>query len=263
MLICPKCKSPLTKVEKSYKCLHGHCYDVAKSGYVNLVLGNQKVSGDSPEMVKARTAFLNEGYYQPLADALMELVKELKPATIVDAGCGEGYYTKQIQSVLEGAKMIGFDLSKAAIHEASKKDKTTIYAISSIFDMPIASKSVDVLLNIFAPTPIEEFKRILKDGGVLIKVGPAPEHLMELKEILYEHVYENEVEPITDNELRLMKTQRIVNQITIQTMEEIHSLFMMTPYYWKTSREDAEKLNKFNQLEVTTAFVMEVYQLNN
>lgn len=262
MLICPKCKSQLSKSEKTYHCIHGHSYDIAKSGYVNLVLGNQKVSGDSQEMVKARTLFLELGYYQPLLDALVGLVEVLKPTKVVDAGCGEGYYTKQIHSALEGSEMIGFDLSKFAVHEASKKDKKTTYAISSIFDMPIGDKSVDLLLNIFAPTPVDEFKRILRGNGHLIKVGPAPEHLMELKEVLYDNVYENEVEFLHDANLELVESKKVISKVRIDDTSVINALFMMTPYYWKTSKEAAERLNELAELTVTIAFTMDVYQLH-
>lgn len=258
MLVCPKCRQPLSKHEKTYACKAKHSYDIAKKGYVNLVLGNQKISGDSKEMVEARTLFLSGGYYQVLANQLIDILNELKPHVLVDAGCGEGYYTRQFHA--SNRELIAFDLSKPALNTAAKLDKETIYAIASIFDMPIADASVDCVMNIFAPTPIKEINRILKKGGYLIKVGPAAKHLHGLKTVLYDEVYDNEEESSELSNLHFVKGISVHDCITLTSTEQIKALFVMTPYYWKTSPEAAAKLDKITDLTSEIDFIINIYQ---
>lgn len=258
MLICPKCQQKLVKENKSYKCLNRHTYDIAKQGYVNLVLGNQKVSGDSLEMVQARTLFLNQGYYQILQEKLVEIVKQIHPQFCVDLGCGEGYYTQAIAAVSE--QCVGLDVSKEALKHASRNDKNTQYVLASIFHAPLADQSSDCIVNVFAPVPLDEIKRLLKHDGIYIKVGPAAKHLMGLKEVLYENVYENEVEVICDSQLELIHQIEINDEITLQNTKEIEALFMMTPYYWKTSVEDSERLLTKTTLKTRISFDIQIYQ---
>lgn len=257
MLVCPKCRQPLTKNGKTYRCEANHSYDIAKKGYVNLVLGNQKISGDSKEMVDARTLFLSQGYYQVLADKLIQILDELNIKTLVDAGCGEGYYTKQFQKA--DRQIIAFDLSKPALNTAAKMDRDSIYAISSIFDMPIADESTECVMNIFAPTPVEEIQRILKTGGTLIKVGPAAKHLHGLKAVLYEEVYDNEEENNELSGLKFIQRYNVSDIIKITDNDVIKALFMMTPYYWKTSQEAAARLNDLTELTTEIDFLIDVY----
>lgn len=257
MLVCPKCRQPLTKNGKTYQCEANHSYDIAKKGYVNLVLGNQKISGDSKEMVDARTLFLSQGYYQVLADKLIQILDELNIKTLVDAGCGEGYYTRQLQKA--DRQIIAFDLSKPALNTAAKMDHDSIYAISSIFDMPIADESTECVMNIFAPTPVEEIQRILKTGGTLIKVGPAAKHLHGLKAVLYEEVYDNEEENNELSGLKFIQRYNVSDIIKITDNAVIKALFMMTPYYWKTSQEAAARLNDLTELTTEIDFLIDVY----
>lgn len=257
MLVCPKCRQPLTKNGKTYRCEANHSYDIAKKGYVNLVLGNQKISGDSKEMVDARTLFLSQGYYQVLADKLIQVLDEYDPKTLVDAGCGEGYYTRQFKKA--DRQIIAFDLSKPALNTAAKMDHDSIYAISSIFDMPIADESTECVMNIFAPTPVEEIQRILKTGGTLIKVGPAAKHLHGLKAVLYEEVYDNEEETNEIKGLNFIQRITVSDLIKITDNAVIRALFMMTPYYWKTSQEAAARLNDLTELTTEIDFLIDVY----
>lgn len=257
MLICPKCKDTLVKKDKTFVCEHRHCYDIAKQGYVNLVLGNQKMSGDSSEMVQARTLFLNQGYYRCL-QKLVEIVQEVHPSLCVDLGCGEGYYTREIAKVSE--KCVGLDVSKEALKHASRNDSSTQYVLASIFHVPLADQSSDCIVNVFAPVPLEEIKRLLKNKGIYIKVGPACKHLLGLKEVLYENVYENEIEYIKDDQLTLIDQIEIHDEIMLQNTKEIEALFMMTPYYWKTSKQDSERLLSQTSLKTQIAFDIQIYQ---
>lgn len=256
-MICPKCASKLIKNEKSFVCENRHSYDIAKQGYVNLMLQGS-VHGDSKEMVVARHRFLNHGYYACLRDKLNEILETIKPTMLVDLGCGEGYYTSTM--ALSAENSVGIDLSKDALKIAARSDSKSQYVVASIFRLPIETNSVDCITNIFAPTPIDECKRILKEDGIYIRVTPHVFHLYEFKEKLYQEVYKNQIELIEDREFQLVKQIKVEEKIEIDNNEDIQALFMMTPYYWKSSKEVSQKVSSMQELSTTIAFDIQVYQ---
>lgn len=258
MLQCPKCKSALVKSEHSYQCEQHHCFDIAKRGYVNLVISNHKQTGDDKGMVKARTTFLEHGYYQALQTKLIELCKEFDPEVVIDAGCGQGYYTNALYEAIKKS-FYGFDLSKYAVDEACKAHNAVSYGVANIFHMPIASNCADIVLSIFAPYDEEEINRVLKNGGYFIKVGPGPQHLIEMKTILYKDVYENE-EATPCESFTLFRQERVEQQIIVIGKDDIHSLFQMTPYYWKSPKETSEQLLAMEALSVKIQFELQVYK---
>lgn len=257
MLRCPNCEKPLNKEGASYVCENHHCFDVAKSGYTNLYL-KHKQSGDDEAMVKARTQFLEKGYYEPLRELLSDLCDSFPNEVMVDAGAGEGYYTNEIQKRLRN-QIYGFDVSKIALQKAAKANKKVHYFVASIFDMPLYDASVDLILSVFAPLAIEEFKRVLKEDGMLITVTPGPNHLIELKRAIYDDVIVNEAEQIKDEELKIIDKIDYNYQVTITSQEDLQNLFKMTPYYYKTSKEDAMKLTTYDTLTLTCDFVIQIY----
>lgn len=261
MLTCPKCKQLLHKLGNSYQCESHHTYDIAKRGYVNLLLGNHKMSGDDKEMIRARTRFLSHGYYQPLCDELCVMLRDLAPETVIDAGCGEGFYTNQIADVLPDSSLYGFDLSKYGVDEACKAHKNNIlYGVANVFHLPFSDACADVLLSIFAPFDMDEINRVVKDRGFFIKVGPAQRHLLDLKQIVYPSVYENEVEHLQDNRFQLVNEKVLSYMIDLKDAQDIWALFQMTPYYWKSPKEGSERLKVLQQLKTQVHFQVEVYQ---
>lgn len=255
-IICPICKEKLFKNEKVWCCANNHSFDIAKEGYINLDITNSsKESGDNKEMVRARTDFLGADYYKFLKDRINELILEYKPNNLVDLACGEGYYTKDFDCL----DKLGVDLSKEAIKYASKHDKDSLYVVSSIFKLPIEDNSIDMALTIFAPVAKDEIKRILKDGGYFILVKPDINHLFELKNVVYDIPYLNEIEDIEIDGLELINEIHINNHHLLKN-EEIINLFKMTPYYHKTSKSDFEKLYKINELDVNFEFIIDVYK---
>ena len=260
-LICPVCKnrklnSPLHREQNSLFCGARHCFDLAKSGCVTFAAP----SGDDREMVASRTAFLETGAYKPFAEALASLMPD-GASTIVDAGCGEGYYSNFF-SEKTGALVLGFDLSKAAVNHAAKTAKSTgtgaFFAVAGIFDLPVASESVDVVTSIFAPIS-DEFERILKPGGLLIVGAAGKKHLYELKEAVYDRVYENEGRRDLPKNLKLINEKNISYKFTCEG-DNIRRLFSMTPYCYKTSKDDRAKLDKLDKLEITADFDIFVYK---
>lgn len=258
-MICPVCLKPLKRVDRCFVCERRHTYDIARQGYVNLMLTSSKTSGDSKEMVLARHHFLNQGYYESLKKKCCELVELYQVNTLVDLGCGEGYYTKAMSE--QAGECIGIDLSKDALKLASRYDKKTQYVLASIFHLPLANHSVDMITNIFAPTPIEECRRVLKENGIYLRVSPHMTHLYEFKKALYENVYENEVELLDEDDFKLIEEIYVEDEIFLNKSEDIEALFMMTPYYWKSSKETSEKVSKMKQITTTIAFEIQVYQV--
>ena len=143
LLACPVCLQPLKENNNIASCPRNHCFDFAKSGYINLLVSGKAVHGDDAAMVKSRTSFLASGAYGFLRDTLCNMVLDYHPSVLVDAGCGEGYYT----SKLPCGEKYGFDLSKTALRHAAKNDKSTMYCLASIFHMPLPDACVDVALT--------------------------------------------------------------------------------------------------------------------
>ena len=262
--ICPVCKSEISLFERTYKCPDNHCFDLSKDGYVNLLMSQQsslKRHGDDKLMVKARRDFLEKGFYNELRQSLCGTLKEALPesSVIIDVGCGEGYYTSEISRV-NNFGIFGIDISKDALKYASKSIKNSSFAVASAFSLPFADESVDCILSVFAPSAYEEFYRVLKNDGKLIKALPLEEHLWELKCALYKEPYKNKPEKRNDELFELVSQKEIKYKINLTEKDDIENLFKMTPYYYKTGREDAEKLLSLEKLETTVHFGIEIYE---
>ncbi len=258
ILLCPLCKTLLVRDGGSYYCdgARRHCFDVAKSGYVTLTqaLGT---AGDDKEMVRARTAFLEKGYYQPFAKAVAEALDGAQ--TVIDAGCGEGYYSNIIAE--SGHAVYGFDLSKHACDKAAKRAKAAnngaFFGVSSVFELPISDSSADAVVSLFAPIAEAEFSRVLKDDGVLVVGAAGKKHLFELKEAVYDEAYENEGRRDLPSGFCEIGYKNVTYTFNC---DDVKSLFMMTPYAFKTSREDMAKLDTIESLEITADFDIFVYK---
>lgn len=246
-----KCKGPRT-----------HCFDVARSGYVHLA-PRHSGGGDSREAVRARTAFLSAGYYSVAAAALCELLaKHVPSGLLIDAGCGEGYYTNAIARTGHYA-VCGFDLSRdavdAAARAARREQNGAHYAVASVFELPIADESTDAVVNIFAPCAEQEFCRVLKRGGVLLLMGAGERHLLGLKRALYDETYGNTERADLPKGMKLMEQYAVRDEITVRGAEQIGHLFSMTPYYWRTSPADRQKLATLDALTTEIEFDCRLY----
>lgn len=251
-ILCPVCKKELIKEKNTYKCINNHSFDIAKQGYLNLNLHNSQNTGDNKLMINARNSFLEKGYYDFLRQEINKLIKEND--SLIDLACGEGYYT----SFFKCKEKIGIDLSKTGLKIASKKDKSTLYLLNSIFHNPIEDKCADKIITIFAPIAKEEILRLLKDDGKFILVKPDENHLYELKQVLYDNPYKNEVEDIDIEGLKIEKEIKVNSLITINK-EDLNNLFMMTPYYNTSSKKDKDKLNNIDSLDLSLSFIIDIY----
>ena len=266
LLCCPVCHSFLKEEERRYCCPLGHSFDKAKQNYVNLLQSQRSSSrthGDDREMVTARRAFLEKGYYVNLRNALVEKVYFYTPkkaSVLVDAGCGEGWYTEAVAQALPGCIAVGFDISKDALKWAAKRQGLSHLAVASCFSMPLKEETADGLLNIFSPLAAEEYARVLKKGGHLFRVVPDTYHLWELKEAVYEKAIPNRPEPEELPGLVLIEKIPVHYEITLDAKEDIQTLFQMTPYYYRTSPSDRAKLHTFDTLTTRAEFNLLIYE---
>lgn len=267
--ICPKCKAPLTLAERTAKCAAGHSYDRAKEGYFNLLLTSVGgIHGDNKEMIEARRTFLDAGYYAPLSDALNALVLRVLPkgGRVLDGGAGEGYYTARLAAALSAeereSEIYSFDISKDAVRRLSKRRADLHPAVAGVYDMPVASESVDVMLNLFAPFAGAEILRVLKKDGYLCMAVPEREHLFGLKEKVYENPYYNEVSEEIPEGFSLVESIEIKEVIKITDPLHIRALFAMTPYAYRTGKEGREAVLALDSLETPIHFRLFLYQKN-
>ncbi len=272
ILSCPICKASMTVSYDGSGCLScngikRHCYDFASGGYVNLGLPGQSGGGDSKQAVRARSDFLNLDHYKPIRDTLCDLLCEKLDASgdvsVIDAGCGEGYYTNAIAE--RGFSVAGFDLSKFAADAAAKRAKraelsNAFFGVASVFSLPIQDGSADAVVNVFAPCAEQEYSRVLKWGGLLIVVCAGPDHLIGLKRVIYDEIHHNDQRADMPTELQKLSQKRLKYTVRVNGNENIKNLFAMTPYYWKTSQSDVQKLDKIDMLETQIDIIFELYQ---
>lgn len=267
---CPICGERLTPNEKTFDCANGHSYDIASEGYVYLLPPNKKHSkmpGDDKQMVASRRKFLESGYYSLFSDALNELALKYLPRenpVVLDAGCGEGYYTGKLSEFLIShslhAGIYGFDISKFAVKAAAKKYRNISFAVGSMFGIPVLDESTDLVTNVFAPIVPEELNRVTKPGGVMILAVPGEQHLFGLKKILYENPYENEHRETEYPGFTFLERIAVQGEIHTTDPEVMQNLFTMTPYYWKTPKEGCEKLKEAESLDTGIEFDFLVYR---
>ena len=268
LFCCPLCAAPLERTEHTYRCPAGHSFDISREGYVHLLPPNQKHSaapGDDKAMAAARREFLSKEYYRPLLNTLCSQILSLsgEAPRILDAGCGEGYYTAGIYAALTAAGrqpvMAGTDISKFILRYAARRCREIEFAVASSYRLPLADESVDLLLNCFSPFAREEFLRVLRPGGRMLYVVPGAEHLYQMKAVLYETPYKNPVQQVAYEGFRSIGEREVSGTITVPAAQ-LEALFAMTPYYWKTPRDGAACLAALPELTTDIAFRFLVFE---
>jgi 23S rRNA (guanine745-N1)-methyltransferase len=275
ILICPICSAPLAAEAKTLRCAQGHNFDRARAGYVNLL--STKRSGDSREMLLARRAFLDRGYYAPLAEAVSKLVGTslaLLPhpprRDVLDAGCGEGYYLDHLQrhSTLALPEMSigywGLDSSRDAIQLAARRNRTNSLIVADLKErLPFATHAFQAVLCIFAPRNPGEFARVLAPEGLLLVVIPGPEHIQELREPLEllsmeenkrAHVIEVHAEWFT-----LVEEASLIFTLDLDP-EDMRLLVTMSPSHRHVSDQREVALQTLGRVRVTAAFMLLAFQ---
>lgn len=267
--LCPVCGAALEEEKGCLRCGSGHIFDKARSGYVNLLPPNgkhAKLPGDNKLMVNARRDFLEKGYYAPFAEAVAavaakHLAGKRRPV-LLDAGCGEGYYTEMVCRALAPMEpeVFAVDISKFAADKCAKRCKGVHCAVGSVYHLPLPAESCDGVVSLFAPYCGEEYLRVLKPGGIFLMGIPDRMHLWELKAALYEKPYENEVKDFALEGFELLENVPVEGTIHLPCNEDIRNLFSMTPYYYKSGVDTDEKLRKLEQLDTRIAFQVLAYR---
>ena len=236
---------------------------------MNLLPVNQRHSdspGDDKDMVRARTLFLNGGWYSPLRDAICDVVGRVlrDNPVVIDAGCGEGYYSEALCSLARerNGRLAGIDLSKDAAKRAAKRCTGAELAVATVYHMPVGDQTAELVTDCFAPLAIDEFHRVLKPGGFFLYVVPGQRHLWEMKEILYDLPYENEIRHEIYDGFHQSEEIPVDFRFRLQEREQIGALFRMTPYAWKTPKEGVERLLGYHDLDLTASFRILIFQKN-
>jgi len=279
---------------KTWLCENKHSFDKAKQGYVNLLPVQNKRSkmpGDDVKMVAARTTFFADKPYAPLVKRLSDVISSVTlhnvdgicvprngfdvattPVKIYDSGCGDGYYLAELSTLLLRPDLSdkidhestvfsfsGHDISKAAVLAAAKRNKDKQLVVASTINIPVLDRSQDIILQVFAPACADEYARILHSNGVVITVDPAPKHLFELKEIVYEKPELHQNYSAVLNGFEITEQYHLDFNVALNSAEARLALLQMTPFYWKTN-ETQRGLIAQNLTQVTAEFVITVWQ---
>lgn len=272
-LKCPVCNEALRREKNSYLCANRHTYDLAKEGYLNLLLSQHKRSknpGDSDEMIRSRQAFLNKGYYKTLSDTIAQQLLSMPQGVeqkILDVGCGEGYYMETISNALgkSNFSLCGIDISKSAVKLAGKRKMGATLCVASAYDLPFFDESFSSIVSVFSPVSAVEIERLLKPDGKIIMVGPAEEHLKGLTTYIYDEVlpHKGNYSVIDECENFSLKKEIEIKEEIVIKQEDILDLLRMTPYYWQITVEKKEKILALSELRTTVHFYIRVYGKKN
>ncbi len=261
-LACPLDGLPLQSAGAMWRCASGHSFDVAREGYVHLLPVQNKRSrdpGDSKEMVAARRRFLNAGHYQPIAQAVGRSVLAAGAGravvSVLDAGCGEGYYLRQLASVLAPSLqlvLIGLDISKWAVQAAAKQQRDATWLVGSNANLPVMDATLDCVLCMFGFPVYAEFARVLKPGGMLVQVDAGPDHLRELREIIYPTLKSGRADDARNPpgfQAPAYETLRF--DLELSSADQIGDLLLMTPHLFRATAQGRARAAALRTLALT------------
>lgn len=265
-LICPICRDSLRREGHSFCCPKGHSFDIARQGYVNLLVVQQKHSlmpGDTREQVLSRRAFLEAGFYEPISDALNQAALDYGvQGEILDLGCGEGYYSARLAKALH-LPLTGLDISKEAVRCAAAKYKDALWLCGTAAHIPVADGSAGAVTSLFALTIPEEYRRVLQKNGLFFQVLAAEDHLMGLKSIVYDEILRKKKDSVPNLPgFTLLESRPIRFTFTVEG-EQIHSLFAMTPHLFRIGKAGAQRLAQTKTLTDTASCVLNIYRVQD
>ncbi len=261
--LCPLCQQALTLTDKTYRCDNNHSFDQAKQGYVNLLpvqFKHSKTPGDNKEMVNARRAFLDKGFYQPLVDKMLYLYHKYTDlnAPLLDAGCGEGFYTHQHKTATN--QVYGVDIAKETIKIAAKRYHNCHFSVGTLSKLSFADNYFGWLISVYAPILETEFTRILKSDGYLLTVTPAEQHLFELKQLIYRQANKHDVSKSPINNLTLIEEQKLTYPMYFDNSDDVLNLLAMTPFAFKASKELLAQIKTITEFTCQADFILRLYQ---
>ena len=252
---CPICQENLTLVESSLKCEHRHSFDLAKFGYVNLAPQIKQSANYDKENFQNRQQILEAGFYQAILKGVSDsLATNPSAKTVLDIGCGEGFYSRKLQEVHPDKTFYAFDISKDSVQIAAKSEPNWAvnWFVGDLARLPIKDASMDILLDIFSPANYGEFRRILSKDGILIKVVPTENHLKEIRQMVQDQLtkkdYSNQDIKEHFQEHFSIQTSQIVSLTKPITAEQRQALLSMTPLLFHV---DQSKIDWSQLMEIT------------
>ena len=252
---CPICQENLTLVESSLKCCNRHSFDLAKFGYVNLAPQIKQSANYDKENFQNRQQILEAGFYQAILEVVSDLLSNSKNATtILDIGCGEGFYSRKLQEIHPDKTFYAFDISKDSVQIAAKSEPNWAvnWFVGDLARLPIKDASMDILLDIFSPANYGEFRRVLSKDGILIKVIPTENHLKEIRQRVQDQLtnkdYSNQdIKEHFQEHFTILSNQTASLTKTITT-EQLQALLSMTPLLFHI---DQTKIDWSDLTEIT------------
>lgn len=250
---CPICQENLTLLETNFKCCNRHSFDLAKFGYVNLAPQIKQSANYDKENFQNRQQILEAGFYQAILDAVSDLLASSKTTTtILDIGCGEGFYSRKLQESHSEKTFYAFDISKDSVQIAAKSEPNWAvnWFVGDLARLPIKDANMDILLDIFSPANYGEFRRVLSKDGILIKVIPTENHLKEICQRVQDQLtnkeYSNQdIKEHFQEHFTILSSQTASLTKTI-TAEQLQALLSMTPllFHVDQSKIDWSKLTE-------------------
>lgn len=252
---CPICQENLTLLETNFKCCNRHSFDLAKFGYVNLAPQIKQSANYDKENFQNRQQILEAGFYQAILDAVSDLFASSKTTTtILDIGCGEGFYSRKLQESHSEKTFYAFDISKDSVQIAAKSEPNWAvnWFVGDLARLPIKDASMDILLDIFSPANYGEFRRVLSKDGILIKVIPTENHLKEIRQRVQDQLtnkeYSNQdIKEHFQEHFTILSSQSASLTKTI-TAEQLQALLSMTPLLFHV---DQSKIDWSQLTEIT------------
>ena len=252
---CPICRENLTLLESSLKCNNRHSFDLAKFGYVNLAPQIKQSANYDKENFQNRQQILEAGFYRAILEAVSDLLASSKTTTtILDIGCGEGFYSRKLQESHSEKTFYAFDISKDSVQIAAKSEPNWAvnWFVGDLARLPIKDASMDILLDIFSPANYGEFRRVLSKDGILIKVIPTKNHLKEIRQKVQDQLtnkdYSNQdIKEHFQEHFTILSNQTASLTKTI-TADQLQALLSMTPLLFHV---DQSKIDWSQLTEIT------------
>lgn len=252
---CPICQENLTLLDTNFKCCNRHSFDLAKFGYVNLAPQIKQSANYDKENFQNRQQILEAGFYQAILDAVSDLLASSKTTTtILDIGCGEGFYSRKLQESHSEKTFYAFDISKDSVQIAAKSEPNWAvnWFVGDLACLPIKDANMDILLDIFSPANYGEFRRVLSKDGILIKVIPTENHLKEIRQRVQDQLtnkeYSNQdIKEHFQEHFTILSSQTASLTKTI-TAEQLQALLSMTPLLFHV---DQSKIDWSQLTEIT------------
>ncbi|VRO54278.1 23S_rRNA m1G745 methyltransferase [Streptococcus pneumoniae] len=252
---CPICQENLTLLETNFKCCNRHSFDLAKFGYVNLAPQIKQSANYDKKNFQNRQQILEAGFYQAILDAVSDLLASSKTTTtILDIGCGEGFYSRKLQESHSEKTFYAFDISKDSVQIAAKSEPNWAvnWFVGDLARLPIKDANMDILLDIFSPANYGEFRRVLSKDGILIKVIPTKNHLKEIRQRVQDQLtnkeYSNQdIKEHFQEHFTILSSQTASLTKTI-TAEQLQALLSMTPLLFHV---DQSKIDWSQLTEIT------------